>query len=76
MIVTPTFTSGLYRCTRGMTVFQYPGYGLGLLLIRGYRVSLLLRGLSWKSGIAFLNIVVVLRRDFDNHMVNLSDVLR
>ena len=39
-------------------------------------VSLILRGLSWKSVIAFLNDVVVLGRDFDNHMVNLSDVLR
>ena len=30
----------------------------------------------WKSVIAFLNAVVVLGRDFDSHMVNLSDVLR
>ena len=33
-------------------------------------------GLSWKSVIAFLDDVVVLGRDFDSHMVNLSDVLR
>ena len=39
-------------------------------------ISLVLRGLSWMSVIAFLNDVVVLGRDFDSHMVNLSDVLR
>ena len=39
-------------------------------------ISLVLRGLSWKSVIAFLDEVVVLGRDFDSHMVNLSDVLR
>ena len=39
-------------------------------------VSLVLRRLSWKSVIAFLDDVVVLGRDFDNHMVNLSDILR
>ena len=39
-------------------------------------ISWVLRGLSWKSGIAFLDDVVVLVRDFDSHMVNLSDVLR
>ena len=39
-------------------------------------ISLVLRGLSWKCVIAFLDDVVVLGRDFDNHMVNLSDVLR
>ena len=39
-------------------------------------VSLVLRGLSWKSVIAFLDDVVVLDRDFDGHMVILSDVLR
>ena len=33
----PTFTSGLYRCTGGMQIFYYPGYGLGLLSIRGRR---------------------------------------
>ena len=32
--------------------------------------------LSWKSVIAFVDDVVVLGRDFDIHMVNLSDVLR
>ena len=37
-------------------------------------ISLVLSGLSWKSVIAFLD--VVLGRDFDNHMVNLSNVLR
>ena len=39
-------------------------------------ISLVLRGLSWKSVIAFLDDVVVLCRDFDSHMVNFSDVLR
>ena len=39
-------------------------------------ISMVLRGLSWKSVIAFLDDVVVLGRDFDSHMVNLSDVLR
>ena len=39
-------------------------------------VSLVLRGVSWKSVIAFLDDVVVLGRDFDGHMVNRSDVLR
>ena len=39
-------------------------------------ISLVLRGLSRKSVIAFLDDVVVLGRDFDSHMVNLSDVLR
>ena len=39
-------------------------------------ISLVLRGLSWKSVIAFLDDVVVLGRDFDSHMVNISDVLR
>ena len=39
-------------------------------------ISLVLRGLTWKSVIAFLDDVVVLGRDFDSHMVNLSDVLR
>ena len=38
-------------------------------------VSLVLRGLSWKSVIAFLDDVVVLGRDFDSCMI-LSDVLR
>ena len=38
-------------------------------------VSLVQRGLSWKSVIAFLDDVVVFGRDFDSHMVNLSDVL-
>ena len=37
---------------------------------------LVLRGLSWKSVISFLGVVVLLARDYDNHMVNLSDVLR
>ena len=39
-------------------------------------VSLVLRGLYWKSVIAFLDDVVVLGRDFGIHMVNLFDVLR
>ena len=39
-------------------------------------ISLVLRGLSWKSVIAFLDDVVVLGRDFDSHMVNLSDIVR
>ena len=39
-------------------------------------ISLILKGLSWKSVIAFLDNVVVLGRDSDSHMVNLSDVLR
>ena len=39
-------------------------------------ISLVLRGLSWKSVIAFPDDVVVMGRDFDSHMVNLSDVLR
>ena len=39
-------------------------------------ISLIPRGLSGKSVIAFLDEVVVLCRDFDSHMVNLSDVLR
>ena len=39
-------------------------------------ISLVLRGLSWKSVIAFLDDVVVLGRDIDSHMVNLSDVLK
>ena len=39
-------------------------------------VSVVLRELSWKSVIAFLDDVVVLGRDYDSHMVNLSDVLR
>ena len=39
-------------------------------------ISLVLRGLSWKSVIAFLDDVLVLGRDVDSHMVNLSHVLR
>ena len=39
-------------------------------------VSLLLRGLFWKSVKVFLDDVIVLGRDFASHMVNLSDVLR
>ena len=39
-------------------------------------ISLVLRRLSWKSVIAFLDDVVVLGRYFDSHMVNHSDVLR
>ena len=39
-------------------------------------VSLVLRGLSWKSVAAVLDDVAILGRDFDIHMVNLSDVLR
>ena len=39
-------------------------------------ISLVLMGLSWKSAIAFLDDVVVLGRDFDSYMVNLSDVMR
>ena len=38
-------------------------------------VSLVLRRLSWKSVIVFLDDVVGLGRDFDSHMVNLPDVL-
>ena len=41
----------------------------------GRSVSMVLRELSWKSGIAFLDDVLVLGRDFDSHMVNLSNVL-
>ena len=39
-------------------------------------IFLVLRGLSWKSVMAFLDVVVVLGRDFDSHKVNRSDVLR
>ena len=39
-------------------------------------VSLVLREISWKSVIAFLDDVVILRRDFDSHLRNLSEVLR
>ena len=39
-------------------------------------VSLVLRGFSWKSVIAFLDDVVVFGCDFDSHIVNLSDILR
>ena len=39
-------------------------------------VSLVLKGLSWKSVMAFLDDVVVLGSYFDSHMVILSDVLR
>ena len=39
-------------------------------------ISLVLRGLSWKSVIAFLDDVVVLSRDLDSHMANISAVLR
>ena len=39
-------------------------------------VSLVLRGISWKSVIAFLDDVVILGRDFDSHLRNLSEVLR
>ena len=39
-------------------------------------ISLVLRALSWKSVISFLDYVVVVGHDFDSHMVNLSDVLR
>ena len=41
-----------------------------------HSISLVLRVLSWKSVIAFLDDVVVLGRGFDSHMVNLSDALR
>ena len=39
-------------------------------------VSLVLRGISWKSVIAFLDDVVILGRGFDSHLRNLSEVLR
>ena len=39
-------------------------------------VSLVLRGLSLKSVIVFLDGVVILSRGFDSHIVNLSVVLR
>ena len=39
-------------------------------------ISLVLRELSWKNVIAFLDDVIVLGRDFDSHMVNLSVILR
>ena len=39
-------------------------------------VSLVLMELSLRSVIAILDDVVVLGRDFDSHIVNLSDVLR
>ena len=39
-------------------------------------VSLVLRGISWKSVIAFLDDVVILGRDFDSNLRNLSEVLR
>ena len=39
-------------------------------------VSLVLRGISWKSVIAFLDDVMILGRDFDSHLRNLSAVLR
>ena len=38
-------------------------------------ISLVLRGLLWKSVIVFLDDVGVLGRDFNSHTVNLSDVL-
>ena len=46
------------------------------LFCRYYDVSLVLRGISWKSVIAFLDDVVILGRDFDNHLRNFSEVLR
>ena len=39
-------------------------------------ISLVLGGLSWKSVIVIVDDVVVLGRDFDSHMVNLSAVLK
>ena len=39
-------------------------------------IYLVRRELSRKSVISFLDGVVVLGRDFDSHMVNISDVLR
>ena len=39
-------------------------------------VLLMLRGISWKSVIAFLDDLVILGRDFDSHLRNLSEVLR
>ena len=39
-------------------------------------ISLVFRGLSWKSVIAFLYDVVVLCRNYGSHMANLPDVLR
>ena len=41
-----------------------------------HAVSLVLRGISWDSVIAFLDDVVILGRYFDSHLRNLSEVLR
>ena len=61
----------------GLFSFRRMPFGLCNALATFSRsISLVLRGLSWKCVIAFLDDVVVLDRDFDSHMVNLSDVLR
>ena len=61
----------------GMFSFRIMPFGLCNATATFSRsVSLVLRRLSWKSVIAFLDDVVVLGRDFDSHMVNLSDVQR
>ena len=61
----------------GLFPFRIMPFGLCNALATFSRlVSLVLRGLSWKCVIAFLDDVVVLARDFDSHMVNLTDVLR
>ena len=39
-------------------------------------VSLVLRGISLKSVIAFLDDVVIQGRDYDSHLMNISEVLR
>ena len=60
----------------GMFSFRVMSFGLCNAPATFSRsISLVLRGLSWKSVIAFLDDVVVLDRDFDSHMVNLSDEL-
>ena len=66
-------------CNKIWSVLFFVECHLGCVMLQQLSVvsiSLVLRGLSWKSVIAFLDDVVVLGRDFDSHMVNLSDVLR
>ena len=61
----------------GLVSFRKMPFGLCNAPVTFTRlVSLVLKGLSCKSVMAFLDDVVVLARDFDSHMVNLTDVLR
>lgn len=61
----------------GMFQFNRMGFGLCNAPSTYSRVmNLVLRGLHWKTVLAFLDDILVLGRDFKKHLNNITDVLK